>query len=94
MKKLVVSALAAIALAAVATSCTTVNPGIVGNASIAKHGESTGLFLFRYIPLPSADISIETAAKNGGITKVATVDYKEHSILGIIVTKTTIVTGE
>lgn len=101
MKKLVVSALAAIALAAVATSCTTVTPGIGfgGNAvnpyaSIQKTGEATGLLLFGALPLTEADYSVSTAAKNGGITKIHTVDSKRKSILGIVVWKTTIVTGE
>jgi len=41
-----------------------------------------------------ADASIRTAAKNGGITKVSTVDVKFSSILNIVVTYETIVTGE
>jgi hypothetical protein len=40
------------------------------------------------------DASVSAAAKNGGITKVATVDQKKVSILGLYVKKTTIVTGE
>lgn len=42
----------------------------------------------------NADASIRSAAKNGGITKISTVDLKQTSILGIIVTYETIVTGE
>lgn len=41
-----------------------------------------------------ADASIRTAAKNGGITKISTVDIKQENILNIIVTYETIVTGE
>lgn len=40
------------------------------------------------------DASIRTAAKNGGITKIATVDIKRSDILGIVQTYETIVTGE
>ena len=40
------------------------------------------------------DASIQTAAKNGGITKISTVDIKSTSLLGLIVTYETIVTGE
>lgn len=40
------------------------------------------------------DASIQTAAKNGGITKVSTVDIKQGNILGLVVTYETIVTGE
>jgi hypothetical protein len=41
-----------------------------------------------------ADASIRTAAKNGGITKISTVDIKQTSLLNLIVTYETIVTGE
>lgn len=41
------------------------------------------------------DTGIATAAKNGGISKVATVDYKVYkSFLGIKTTYSCIVTGE
>jgi uncharacterized protein YdbL (DUF1318 family) len=42
----------------------------------------------------NADASIKSAAKNGGITKISTVDIKQTNFLNIIVTYTTIVTGE
>jgi hypothetical protein len=41
-----------------------------------------------------ADASIRTAAKNGGITKISTVDVKQGNVLNIIITYETIVTGE
>jgi len=41
-----------------------------------------------------ADASIKTAAKNGGITEISTVDIKQTSMLNIIVTYETIVTGK
>jgi len=47
-----------------------------------------GVFFF------GADASIQTAAKNGGITKISTVDMKQTNVLGIIWTYETIVTGE
>lgn len=40
------------------------------------------------------DASIRTAAKNGGITKISTVDIKQTSLLNLVVTYETIVTGE
>lgn len=40
------------------------------------------------------DASIRTAAKNGGITRISTVDIKTSTILNLIVTYETIVTGE
>lgn len=42
----------------------------------------------------NADASIRTAAKNGGITKISTVDIKQTSLFNLIVTYQTIVTGE
>ena len=39
------------------------------------------------------DASIQTAAKNGGITKISTVDMKVTNTLGLIYTYETIVTG-
>lgn len=40
------------------------------------------------------DASIATAAKNGGISKISTVDIKHTNLLNLIVTYETIVTGE
>ncbi len=40
------------------------------------------------------DASIQKAAKDGGITKISTVDVKQGNVLGIIWTYETIVTGE
>ena len=79
-----------------AMSCTTVSPGASdsGAAANAKRGEATGGFLFGRIPVMSADVSIATAAANGGITKIATVDHKAVSYGGFWVVRTTIVTGE
>ena len=42
----------------------------------------------------NADASIQAAAKNGGITKISTVDIKQNNVLNLIVTYQTIVTGE
>ncbi|MBI1221098.1 MAG: hypothetical protein GC180_00715 [Bacteroidetes bacterium] len=42
----------------------------------------------------NADASIKTAAQNGGITKISTVDIKQKNILNIVITYETIVTGE
>ena len=40
------------------------------------------------------DASVVTAAKNGGISKVATVDKKLFNILGVYSTHCTVVSGE
>lgn len=95
-------AIATIAAALALSACTTVTPGygllgsdaVVPGVSMQKTGETSGNFLFGILPLMSADLSVSTAAKNGGITKIATVDSKTFTILGIYVKRTTIVTGE
>ena len=95
MKKVFGAVLATAALA-LAVSCTTVNPGQAnaGASANAKRGEATGGYLFGVLPVMSADNSISTAAANGGITNIATVDHQTVSYLGIWVVRTTIVTGE
>lgn len=101
MKKIVTVIIAALALSFFASGCTTISPGygFAGNAVISaaemeKTGESSATFLFGGIPLGDGDMSLATAMKNGDISKIATVDTKTFSVLGIIVTKTTIVTGK
>jgi uncharacterized protein YdbL (DUF1318 family) len=65
----------------------TSNP--VGNkVGTAKATGYLGILFF------DADASIRTAAKNGGITKISTVDIKQGNILNLIVIYETIVTGE
>lgn len=95
MKK-IIGAIAAAAALFLAASCTTVAPGTAnaGAAANAKRGEATGGFLFGVIPVTSADVSISTAAANGGVKNIATVDHKAVSYLGLWVVRTTIVTGE
>jgi hypothetical protein len=59
----------------------------------SKVGKSVGVCYFYQICL-GADASIKTACKNGGITKISTVDLNTTNVLGIIVTYTCTVTGE
>jgi hypothetical protein len=40
------------------------------------------------------DAGVQRAAKNGGITKISTVDIKQTNILGLVIMYETIVTGE
>ena len=95
MKK-IANFLVPLAIGFLFTACTTISPsyGIATDARSEKRGEASGTFLFGIIPFPSADISVATAAENGGIKRIATLDTKTTSIFGIIVTKTTIVTGD
>lgn len=83
-----------VALAAGMSSCSltvpvaaTSNP--VGNkVGTAKATGFLGILFF------DQDASIRSAAKNGGITRISTVDIKQGNILNLIVTYETIVTGE
>ncbi|MDD4149394.1 MAG: TRL-like family protein [Bacteroidales bacterium] len=85
---------AIVAVGALMASCSltlpvnaTSNP-VGSRVGTAKATGYLGILFF------DADASIRTAAKNGGITKISTVDLKQGNILNLIVTYETIVTGE
>ena len=87
-------AAALVAVAAVMSSCALTLPvAATSNTVGSKVGtaKATGYLGVLFF---DADASIQAAAKNGGITKISTVDMKKTSLLGIIVTHETIVTGE
>lgn len=90
MKKSFIIACAA-ALGMGLASCTVVFPGMVTTAGSKKEGIAKKRIWFGIAK--DVDVSIATAAKNGGITKVATVDY---GFKGGLFSKTyfTKVTGE
>jgi PBP1b-binding outer membrane lipoprotein LpoB len=93
MKK-VKTIFAILALVVMVSSCSITLPvAATSNAIGSKVGTATatgylGIIFF------DADASIRTAAKNGGISKISTVDIKHTNVLNIIVTYQTIVTGE
>jgi hypothetical protein len=89
MKKLILLASAGLIMA----SCSVAGPWMVSNNKIGgKRGEAKRK-IFLGITFGHTDLSLATAAKNGGITRIATVDWK---VKGGLFTKTyyTIVTGE
>ena len=86
------------------TGCHALNTGILApinftdssvqatsNSAGSKKGEAscTAILFVAY-----GDCSVATAAKNGGITKIHTVDVKNQGVLGIYSKQTLIVTGE
>ncbi len=81
-----------VALAAL-TSCTqTLLPMATKNDVGNKSGVAKGKKIFGF---GNVDASIETAAKSGGITKIATVDRTvKIGFLGIVSKYSTTVTGE
>ena len=91
MKKLLCSTIIA---ATLLTSCSLTKPVSASSNPIgSKVGQASGT-CFLGVLCFGADASIQTAAKNGGITKVSTVDLKTSNILNLVITYTCIVTGE
>jgi hypothetical protein len=78
----------------VLSSCSITLPVAVSSNPIgAKVGSSTAAVFLGVLSF-GGDASIASAAKKGGITRVATVDMKQSNILFIYQTYTTMVTGE
>jgi len=69
-------------------------PGGVGNGDVSytKIGQATSNSYFALVAV--GDSSIETAARNGNITKIKFVDYKAKNILGFMGEYTTYVYGD
>ena len=85
---------ASISLAALMSSCSITLPvSATSNPVGNKVGQSTGTVYLQIFAF-DADASIRSAAKNGGITKISTVDFKHTNVLGLVDSYTTIVTGE
>ncbi len=75
------------------TACSITLPGSATSNTVgSKVGMSKGTVVLGFAF--NEDASIRTAAKNGGITKISTVDVKVGNILGFVRTFETIVTGE
>ena len=66
--------------------------GATSNSGSSKVGTATASSLFGLIG--TGDASIDTAAKNGGITRIHHVDSASKSLLGIYSTYTVTVYGE
>ena len=90
MKKILLS----LTLMGFLASCSITMPvSATSNEVGSKRGTASGVCYLGVICL-GADASIESAARNGGISKISTVDLKTTNVLGLIVTYKTIVTGE
>jgi hypothetical protein len=93
MKKLK-TIFAASTIALLMASCSATAPSMLTQNPVGtKVGKSSGTVFLRVFAF-GADWSLQTAAKNGGISKIATVDTKVTNVLGIVWTFETIVTGE
>lgn len=75
-------------------ACTTTRPLAVSSNPIgAKEGRASSQAYIGGL-LIGGDASIKAAAKQGGISRVATVDVETFNFLYLFIKRTTIVTGE
>lgn len=102
MKRLLALSAICVALEGCATAMSPVNGFLYTNISgpltvganqdtPTKVGRATSRSIFGVYAV--GDSSIETAAKNGGITKIHHVDYETQTVLGVIADFTTVVYG-
>ncbi len=84
-----------IAGAFILTSCSTSAPFAVTKNEVGSKTGVASKSIVLNIWLGHTDLGISTAAKNGNIDKIATVDTKaESKFLGLVTKYSTIVTGE
>jgi len=93
MKKFIKPLLIVFAALSMASCSLTLPVNATSNEVGSKIGRASGTCYLGVLCF-DADASIMSAAKNGGITKISTVDLKQKNILGIIFTFECIVTGE
>ena len=94
MKMKSLYAIALLAVVAIFSSCSLTLPvTATSNPVGSKVGRATASGFFGIIFLDD-DASIRKAAKEGGITKISTVDIKVSNTLNILTSYETIVTGE
>lgn len=102
MKRLLAASVLAIALSGCATANAPVNGIIYSHVTAplmvtgsadkpTKVGRAVARSIFGLYA--TGDASIETAARNGGITKIHHVDHETQSYLGVLADYTTIVYG-
>jgi len=90
-----VVSVALIVVACMLWSCSITTPvAATSNPIGSKVGSAKSTSILGFFP-DGGDMSIKKAAKNGGITKVSTVDFKQSMVfLYLIMSYETIVTGE
>ena len=85
---------AAASVAMIMSYCSITLPvAATSNAIGNKVGKSSGTCYLAILCF-NVDASIQTAARNGGISKISTVDYTQKNVLNLIITHETTVTGE
>jgi hypothetical protein len=94
MKKRLMSAAVAVAVLSLTACKTTMPVAISSNPVGSKIGSSKTTSILGFF-FDGGDASILTAAKNGKISKISTVDFKVNNVfMGIIVDFETIISGE
>ena len=92
--KRIATFLAAAVIGAFMVACSITLPvTTTGNTVGSKVGTSSGSCYLSALCF-GVDASIKSAAKNGNIKKISTVDLKRKDVLGLITTFETQVTGE
>jgi hypothetical protein len=84
--------MAGVAIMALSSCSVTFPVAATSNEVGSKVGQSSGNCYLGILCF-DVDASIQTAARNGGISKISTVDYTQKNILGLIITHQTTVTG-
>jgi len=93
MKKAIILIIIITLFIAILSSCTSLwpfAPGASGEVG-SKVGQATNTIILGFLPI--GDASVMTAAQNGGISKIGTVDIKLEWYF-VFTNITTIVTGE
>lgn len=93
MKKLIKSTLVLFAALSIASCSLTVPVAATSNEVGSKVGRASGACYLGVLCF-DADASIMSAAKDGGISKISTVDFKTFNILNLYIKYECIVTGE
>ncbi len=62
------------------------------NVARTKKGEACATNILSIVS--TGDMSVETAKRSAGITKVSSIDYSQYAVLGVFAKTCTIVTGE
>jgi hypothetical protein len=76
------------------SSCSIIVPVTATSNPVGSKVGTAKATVFLHVFAFDQDASIQTAAKNGGIKKISTVDLKQTDMLGFIQTYETIVTGD
>jgi hypothetical protein len=93
MNKKVLVLVSVVLLSLLLASCYTMPIGATGNPVGSKTGSASCTYILGFLPLSDWDTGVYKAAKNGGISRVSTVDYK-FQYFYVVAIVTTVVTGE